>query len=345
MVTLTENVNAFDIKLYQSLSEIAAGYARDNASGQLIGRIPLAPGILDNATQYKKPLFEETQGVTGGVPSLGDFQMMTSQDTRVYPLKNVNATLHWDPEDQMADGKYLVQKQREQLAEWARQANISIMKGVYKAGIDNAGLGSGTKLIDGVLDNCTMVLNLDGTNSALTTAGDVYTSLVNFLTAIPYRFRAGKKIILGASPHFYDMANSATYTYNNGETEWEQFFRIHVKGASPMKVSEDIIWSDDLFLDTGALVGDATNSTNYDCADGSRDNTYTRESDTLGTSDRLFAMIAEPNIVERAYSKGFGIRGEAKNYVGGITQSWTVKEAGCVHRPLAVLYSESITWT
>ena len=347
--TLTQNVNAFDKQFYQAISKTAGQFARDSNSGALIGRIPKATpensNILNDATQYKKPLFEESVGVTGGVPSLDQEMMTTSKDHAVYDIVNVNAYLHWDKEDLVQEGPYFSQMQREQLAEWARQSNMSIMKGVHKGGFNEDGTGQNSRLNWGILDQATMVLNLDKTNSALTTAGDVYNALSNFCNAIPYQYRAGKKIILGATPGFYDHANAAAFTYNNGETEWEQFFRIHVKGQSPLKVDEDIIWSDDLFADLGANVGDAANvATHYDCADGSRNNAYTPETDVLATTDRLFAAIMEPDIVERAYSRGFSLRGEAKNYVGGITQSWTIKEAGCVHRPLAVLFSEQITW-
>jgi len=344
--TLTQNVNAFDVKLYQSLASMAGKYARESDTGRLIANIPKASGIKFNQDQYKKPLYEESTGIHGGKPSLNKEMMTTSKDHKIYDMKNVTGYLHWDQDDTMEQGVYLAQQKQEQMEELARQANISIMKGVYKAGFDVDGLGSGSKLNYGLLDQATMVLNLNGTDSALNAAGDVYLALVNFLEAIPYQYRSGKKIVLGGSPSFYDMANAALFTNDSGVTEWEQFFRLHVKGASPMKVSEDIIWSNDLFLDTGASTGNqAAAATQYDCADGSRNNAYTQESDVLGTNDRLFAAILEPNILERAYSRGFGLMGEAKNYIGGITQSWTIKEAGCVHRPLAVLYSESISWT
>ena len=246
----------------------------------------------------------------------------------------------------MEQAEYLTQQTDEQLSEWARQANLSIMKGTYTKGFNTSGVGQGSKINYGILDQATVVLNLNGTDSAFNAAGDVYKGLVNFLEAIPYQYRSGKQIIIGATPNFYDKANAALFTNDSGTTEWEQFYRIHAKGSSPLKVSENIIWSNDLFLDTGATTGnEAAVSTQYDCADGSRNNAYTQETDVLGTSDRLFAMIVEPNFIERAYSRGFGLMGEAKNYVGGITQTWTVKGAGCVHRPLAVLYSEKITWT
>lgn len=342
---LAENVNSFDKKFYQALASRAAKFARESDTGMLVARIPIATGISFNQNQYKKPIYEESKGVGGGVPTVLQDMMTTAKDTKIYNMKDVYAHIHWEQEDVMQQGEFLVQQKQEQLEEWTRQANLAIMKGVQTKGFSVEGLGQGSKLNYGALDQATMVLNLNGGDSKLDAAGDVYLALVNFLEAIPYQYRSGKKIVLGATPGFYDNANKALFTNDSGFTEWEQFFRLHVKGQSPLKVSEEIIWSNDLFLDTGASVGnEAAAATQYDAADGSRNNAYTQESDTLNIHDRLFAAVMEPNIIERAYSRGFSLRGEAKNHVGGITQTWTVKEAAAVHRPLAVLYSEQISW-
>ncbi len=323
MATLTENVNVFDKKFYEALSSRAAKYGRENATGSLIARIPMAPGISFNQNQYKKPIYEESEGVIGGKPGLLQDQILTAKDYKVYNMENVSIHVYWDQDDMMEQGAFLVQQKQEQLDEWARQANMSIMKGVYTKGFSQPAVaatgsaGQGSKLNDGILSQATTVADLQGADSILDAAGDVYKSLVKMITSIPFRYANGKEIILGMTPHFYDMANSATFTNASGLTEWEQFFRIHVAGQSPYKVSENIIFSDDLFKSG---------------------------TDITNTNDRLFAMVAEPGIVERAYSRGFGLMGEDTNHIGGITQTWTTKLEGCVHRPEGVLFSEQIAW-
>jgi len=323
MATLTENVNVFDKKFYEALSSRAAKYGRENATGALIGRIPLAPGIGFNQNRYKKPIYEESEGVIGGKPGLLQDAIQTVKDTKYYDMKNVSIHVYWDQDDMMEQGEFLAQQKMEQLDEWARQANMSVMKGVYTRGFSQPAVaatgsaGQGSKLNDGILANCDTVAGLNGSNSALVAAGDVYKALVKMVTTIPFRYASGKEIILGMTPHFYDMANSALFTNDSGVTEWEQFFKIHVDGQSPYKVSPQIIYSDDLFKTS---------------------------TDITNTNDRLFCMIADPSIVERAYSRGFGMMGEQKNHIGGITQTWTTKLEGCVHRPSAVLYSDQITW-
>lgn len=313
MVSTSTNVNVFDKTLYETLSNIAAKYHRESP---MINVIPEAR-LEFNVEQYKTPYYGESKNVHGGRPDVLSDKMETAKNYKIFELKDVYATLYWDQYDMMMDGQYLPQTKNEQLSEWARNAGISLFKGVYANGYNSSGVGQGAKLINGILDDATSVIDLDGTDSTLTTAAQVYYALNKFITSIPFRYASGKVIHLGMSPHFYEMANSATYTNTAGLTEWEEFMNKHVNGPSPYKVSPEIIFSNDLFL---------------------------ASTDTAGTHDRLFAFIADPTIIQRAYSRGFGMMGESINHVGGVTQTWTTKLAGCVIDPNAVIYSEQIAW-
>lgn len=312
-------VNIFDKTLYQALANKALGYARENPILDLIPKVVL-PLDMD---QYKKPIYGASEGVRGGRPAVDGDLMLTAKSTLTFDLQDVYATLYWDKYDMMKEGKYLQQQKDEQLMEWARQANMSLFKGVYSQGYSapataaTGSAGQGVKLIDGILDDAGAVVNLDGVDSTLTTAGDVYKALTKMVQSIPFRYVAGKEIILGMTPHFFDMANSSTFTNDSGLTEWEQFIRLHNTPTSPYKVSEKIIFSDDLFK---------------------------YGTDITNTNDRLFAMIPSANVVERVYSRGFSMLGETTNSIGGITQTWSVKEAGCVIDSNAVLFSEQIAW-
>ena len=67
--------------------------------------------------------------------------------------------------------------------------------------------------------------------------------------------------------------------------------------------------------------------------------------DTVNTNDRLFAFVKDSDTIERAYSRGFGLKAPGvQNADGGITEIYTIKESGCVNDALAVLYSEQIAW-
>jgi len=324
MATLTENVNVFDKKFYEALSSRAAKYGRENATGALIGRIPLAPGIGFNQNRYKKPIYEESEGVIGGKPGLLDGAIQTVKDTKYYDMKNVSIHVYWDQDDMMEQGEFLAQQKMEQLDEWARQANMSVMKGVYTKGFSQPAVaatgsaGQGSKLNDGILANATTVASLSGGNSALVAAGDVYKALVKMVESIPFRYIDGiGSVNLLMNPYFYSMANSALFTNDSGVTEWEQFLRFYKSSDSPYKVGK-IFFSDDL-----ALVGGT---------------------DTVGTDSRIMAWVEDPAIVERAYSRGFGIMGEDRNYANGVDQMWTVKLAGCVHDANGVSFSDQITF-
>ena len=315
-ITTTSGVNAFDRNMYQTLASAAAKYHRENYFGVLEAFPTKICGF--NVDSYKKPIFGASEGITGGKPGVNSLSMQTAKSHKVHGLANVNAHLAWDPEDVMKLGPQFVEQKQEQLAEWARQATISMFKGVYSEGYNSSIVGQGELIADGILTNATSVVDLDGTDSTLAAAGDVYKALTKFVKTIPLRYVQGKTINLLMDAEFFSRANGSTFTNASGVTEWEQFLRFYRDGPSPYKIG-NVFFSDDLALDASA--------------------------DTVGTHSRLVAWIADPAIVERAYSRGFSMLGETINYAGGVDQMWTVKMGGCVHDATGVLYSEQIAWS
>jgi len=317
MVTETTGINAFDRKFYQAISDKAAKYHREMYSG-ILEAIPVKQ-IQFNKDSYKKPIFGASNGITGGKPSVDKAMMQTAKEHKVYDLKNVNCYLHWDDDDIMALGPQLIEQNDEQIAEWGRQASISIFKGVYSDGYNASIVGQGKKLTDGLIDQATSITNLDGTNSALLAEGDVYKALTKFVQSIPFRFiDGGGKINLLMDPLFFAMANSKLFTNDSGVTEWEQFLRFYKAGDSPYKIGK-VFFSNELALDGST--------------------------DTVGTTSRLIGWINKPSILERCYSRGFGKMGpDARSIVNGVSQAWTTKLAGCVHQNEGFIYSDAITW-
>ena len=315
-ITTTTGINAFDRKFYQDLASKAAKYHREMYKG-VLEAIPMIQ-LNFNIDSYKKPIFGASEGITGGKPGVLSEAMQTAKSHKVHGLANVNAHLAWDDEDIMNLGPQFVEQKAEQLSEWARQGVISVMKGVYSEGYNSSIVGQGELIADGIQTNATSITNLDGTNSALVAAGDVYKALVKMVESIPFRYIDGiGSVNLLMNPYFYSMANSALFTNDSGVTEWEQFLRFYKSSDSPYKVGK-IFFSDDL-----ALVGGT---------------------DTVGTHSRIMAWVEDPAIVERAYSRGFGIMGETKNYANGVDQMWTVKLAGCVNDANGVSFSDQITF-
>jgi hypothetical protein len=313
MVTTTSGVNAFDKRYYQAVAEQAAKYHRENYNGILNG-IPMKK-IEWNKDEYKKPIFGESTGVYGGKPSLDAEQMLTAKSHKVWRLKNVNGKLVYDEDDMMKLGEKLAQERQEQIAEWTRQANMSLFHGVYTKGYDGR-TPQGVALNDGFITNAQSVTNLNGTDSQLDASGDIYASLTKFVETIPYRYMENAQVNLLMDPLFFRKANSSTFTNDSGVTEWEQFIRFYRSDASPYRIG-NVYFSNDLVLDSG---------------------------DTVGTNSRLFGWVSSPNVVERVYSRGFQMMGEFKNHIGGVTQTWTTKLEGCVHDNNGVIYSDKITY-
>jgi len=173
----------------------------------------------------------------------------------------------------------------EQLMEWARQATLSLFKGVYTKGYTN-GEGGGILIAPGFQTNATSVTKLNGIDSNLD-AADVYKALTKFVGSI----RGVGEISLLMDPLFFKMA-------------------CGVLGQFKVK---NVYISQDL-----ALVGGT---------------------DIPGTHSRLMGWVNNSSILERVYSRGFGLAAEL-----GDLQIYAVRLVGCVHDPRGVIFSEQISW-
>ena len=315
-IVTTTGINTFDRQYYQAISDKAAKYHREGFGG-ILESIPIKQCAF-NVDEYKKPVFGASEGITGGKPGINSDVMKTAKSHKVHKLANVNAHLAWDPEEITSLGPQFIEQKDEQLMEWTRQATLSVFKGVYTEGYSSTNVASGELIADGLQTNATSVVDLDNTDSTLAASGDVYSALTKFVESIPFRYVDGNNINILMDPLFFRKANSTTFTNDSGVTEWEQFKRFYIDGASPYKV-KNIYFSQDL-----ALVGGT---------------------DTVGTHSRLMGWVSSPSVLERAYSRGFSLAApEVMNYAGGIDQFWTVKLGGCVHDANGVIFSEQIAW-
>jgi len=181
--------------------------------------------------------------------------------------------------------KLLPDHKDEQLMELARQATLSLFKGVYTEGYIN-GEGGGILIAPGFQTNATYITKLNGTDSNLY-AADVYKALTKFVGSI----RGVGEINILMDPLFFNMAGSVLRQF--------KFRKIYV--------SQDL-----------ALVGGT---------------------DIPGTHSRLMGWVNNSSILERVYSRGFGLAAEL-----GDLQIYTVGLVGCVHDPRGVIFSEQISW-
>jgi hypothetical protein len=318
-ITTSTGLTSFDQRYYQSLAETANTYFRESAKSAII---PAATTEKLDVDEYKKPIFGNSEGVYGEVTyGVDGRKMETPKSTKVHGLAVVRCNIYYGPNELKQEGNYVLQSKQDKIAAWMATADLAIWNGVYSADpmYTETGDGQGVLLADGLLTNAGAVVDLDGADSTLGSQGDVFKSLVKMVTSIPFRYRENNEIRLAMTAHFFAMANSATFTYDNGMTEWEQFFdKFIAKGVPGFKVSKDVIVSDILFGNLG---------------------------DTLNTHDRLVSFVADPRVCERAYSRGISQLGQKQDEVGGVTEAWATKLGGCVHDANAFLLSEQIAWS
>lgn len=310
----------FDDLFYKGVTTKASEYARETMP---IDIVPILPIDKLDAKEFKKPIMGASTGVKGEDNySLPDRKMDTPITSKTFKLLATKADLYYDINDMALDRELLIQKQNEQIMEWSRQAMISLWKGVYTGGFSaSAGAAPiGTRLNDGFLastDSYTLVEDLNGVDSQLDAAGDVYAALQKMLSSMPARYMQRANLTLGMTTGFAIKARGTSFIgdqYLNGE--YDLFIQQYgANGKTPL--IKNVVVSDDLFL--GAT-------------------------DTLGTNDRLVLYSNDSNVLEGVFSRGFTILGEERNSIGGVTQSWATRSCGCVYQPTAVLYSEPITW-
>lgn len=326
-ITSTTNAGIFDARLYTDMNQMAAKYIAEDPQ---INWVPAKQTTKLNAYQYKKPIFGASIGITGqhhmGLPTR---RMDTPKNHNVYDLEAVDAWIGFDINEQTMDAEYLAQQKAQELWTFADQCKQAYFKGVFEKGFSATGAGQGFRLNTGFIEQAILVSNLDGTNSKLDAAGDIYLALDKIVNSIPFRIRDGRKVIIGCDDLFQRMARKALFRgATNQQSEFDMFFKeladTNPQGTDP-KVQKPLIVSDKLFLN---LVAGVTKT----------------DADTIGTHSRLFAAVADPEILEAVYSF-YGMMGEdVVPSIRGVQQHWVGREAGCVHQVLGVTYSDRITW-
>jgi hypothetical protein len=338
MVTTTSNVMTFDQSFYQAMNDRAAQFIREDPQVNWIHQAPVTP--LD-APEYKKPIYGNSIGVTGETKlGLPEIVMTTPKSHNAYPLNYVRGNIYYTVNDMMTEGRYLVQQKAQELATWLNQVKQAAFKGVrtgvptaaspYPTMYTEAGVGQGSVLNTGIIEQSTLVENLDGTDSALAAAGDVYKALSKMVNSIPFRFRDGKRVVIGCDDLFVSKARGALYRGATNQISELDLFLTEQSGPlgqNGQEVRPRLIVSDQLFLNQVA-------------------GTVFTEADTKGTHSRLWASVEDPagEILEIAMSR-FGMVGEDRvNSIQSVMQNWSCRMSGCVHQKTATVFSEQITW-
>lgn len=341
--TLSSNVMTFDQSFYQWMHDRVAQYMKEDPQ---INWVPQGLASVQDAPEYKKPIFGASVGVTGETKLGLNYQKMeTPKSHYVYPLNYVRGNIYYDVNDMQMEGKYLVQRKAAELSTWLDQVKQAIFKGVRTGQgtaaaptpcmYDSEGIGHGAVLNTGIIEQSTLVEDLDGTDSKLAAAGDIMLALDKMFGSIPFRFRDGRRVMVGCDDLFARMARKALFRgATNQQSELDLWFQEHaaevavpgvVTGMNGQQAQPTPLVSDKLFLNQVA-------------------GTVMTEADTKGTHSRLFMAVVDADILEQAYSR-MGMVGEDRyNSIQSVMQNWSARCSGCVHQPTAVVFSEQITW-
>ena len=333
-MTDVDFVGYFDESLYTSLDEKAKMYFLEDAQLEWIPTVSTTPLHAD---YYKKPNYGRSVGVTG-TTKLGDpiNKMSTPKGTRDFKLEYVDAILSYDLNDLKEESKYLPQRKSSELKAFEDCVKQAIFKGVYKGSASEgmftaAGLGVGQLLTNGIIEQSTLVTNINGTDSLLNAAGDVLKALDAMLAAIPFRFRDGRKVTIGVDDLFARRARNLLFRGGDSSnpSEMDVWFKEHSDDVYLLRGQESAapkpMVSDKLFLNQVA-------------------GTVMTEVDTKGTHSRIFAAVVDEDVLGQAYSFRGMVGEQARPLVGGIDQRYAAKVKGCVFETEAVCYSEQITW-
>jgi len=204
-------------------------------------------------------------------------------------------------------------KERQQMEQFALDVDLMQIIGNYPNFDDRDAL-----LDDGgLITQATSVIDLNGTDSNLSTKSDIWAAIKKLLDTIPLAKRQKSPPVL-----LYMSENLAS---NLG---------------APDRVYTDVVEQDfikRIYMGAEALFGRKIGKiiiTNEILVDGT---------DTLGTNDRLLMVVPNQDFVARVIYQPFGFIAEDLSALI-LKQIWGFKGALCVFDPETVLFSEQIVW-
>ena len=174
------------------------------------------------------------------------------------------------------------------------------------------------KIAEGYQDQATSVANLNGTDSKLTTKGDIWKGLNLMIDTIPLGMRQqSPPMELVMSENIYKNASAPDRIYLN-EIEWDYIVK-YLMGERSLQARRinPVVQISNKIIDP---------------------------SETAGTEDRMALYVPNNRWLGRVVSRGFSKLGEKAGMLS-TTQQWGWTGRCIIDNALAATYSESIVWT
>jgi len=261
-----------------------------------LGKSKVSQGISDDWS----PQGEKADTEHGYV----DFYLGGREMHLVIPKKGIN---------QYVGENLLADKRRQEIRQFALDVDLTNIVGNYPDLDDRDGLLDA----GGLIGQATTVEDLDGSDSNLSTKGDIWKGINKMIDAIPLRLRVNAPpMLLFGSENIIKNAKAPDRVYNDA-VEWDFITRTLMGELAPR----------------GRRIGQVIITNNI----------LVQGTDTLGTHDRLMLIVPHEDIIARVVSRGFSLLDE-EQVMFGIHQAWGWRGSLCVFDTDGVQFSEQIVW-
>lgn len=309
---------------YREISKRAARYYQER--GKMVD-LPLIKSQIPDADQYRwvrltdpRIAAEEDPDIinvgpaTGGVREweesgdLADIQHGYTDYTLgsiQMNLKIINSNIN-----QFVGSNLLADKRDALIAKFAVDVDDGLMKGIY----DRTGQ---VLLASGYQAQATSVADLNGTDSNLSTKGDIWKGIIKMIDAIPFAMREeGPPMVLLMSENIAKNAKAPDRIYQD-KIEWDFIYDnlIGPKAIEARKIGTVRITNKVLLSGT----------------------------DTLGTNDRMALYVPDRRWLGKVVSRSFSLLGEKRGMLS-VIQGWGWKGRCIIDNADAAQFTEQIVW-
>lgn len=204
----------------------------------------------------------------------------------------------------------LADKRAAKIAKFALDVDTGLIKGIY----DRTGK---VLLASGYQAQATGVIDLNGTDSKLTTKGDIWKGIIKMIDAIPFAMReSGPPMVLLMSENVFKNSKAPDRIYQD-KIEWQFIYDnlIGPEAIQARKIGQVRITNKILLTGT----------------------------DTLGTNDRIALYVPDTRWIARVASRNFSLLGERKGLLS-LLQSWGWTGRCIIDNANCAQFSEQIVW-
>jgi len=302
---------AFEEKQYRAVTKKASTYYQEYCDSAII---PLIVTDVPDAYEYRYVHMLEPHASYAG----SDWSAKGRRGTVVHNYSDIDLftqqlNLYFDLNEMNKFGESLIADKRAALIEkWAFDVDFNQFHGphsdygVARSNDRAAYTIGGTQLAEGLIGQLTSIQNLKGggSNSTLTTKGDIWYGINTMIDGIPFDLRKqGPPMIMITDEYVAKEAFAPDRIYQDKvEGDFISEYLMGPKATQGRKIAKWIVSNKILCEATDATAGDNANTI-----------------DDVGTDSRIMLFVPDPRFVGRVVSRGFSKVGEDSGALGTTT--------------------------